>query len=121
MNKKWDILGLGIATVDDLLYVSSFPAPDTKTQILHSERHGGGLTATALVAAARLGARCGYAGVTGHDEFSMFIEQDLAREGIDTSLIVRRADAEPIHAVIIVDQTAHTRTILFTASARAGA
>jgi sulfofructose kinase len=121
MNQQWDILGLGVTTVDDLLYVSSFPVPDTKMQILRSERQGGGLTATALVAAARLGARCGYAGVMGHDEISAFVEQDLAREGIDTSLIVRCDDAQPIHAIIIVDQTAHTRTILFSAIGRAGA
>ncbi len=121
MNQQWDILGLGVATVDDLLYVSSFPVPDTKMQVLHTERHGGGLTATALVAAARLGAHCGYAGVMGHDEISTFVEQDLAHEGIDTSLIVRRDDAQPLHAIIIVDRTAHTRTILFSANGRAGA
>jgi len=121
MNHQWDILGLGVTTVDDLLYVSSFPVPDTKMQVLRTERQGGGLTATALVAAARLGGRCGYAGVMGHDEISTFVEQDLAHEGIDTSLVVRRDDAQPIHAVIIVDQTAHTRTILFSANGRAGA
>jgi sulfofructose kinase len=121
MNQHWDILGLGVTTVDDLLYVSSFPVPDTKMQVLRTERQGGGLTATALVAAARLGARCGYAGVMGHDEISSFVEQDLAREGIDISLVVRRDDAQPIHAIIIVDQTAHTRTILFSANGRAGA
>jgi sugar/nucleoside kinase (ribokinase family) len=121
MTHRWDILGLGVTTVDDLLYVSSFPVPDTKMQVLRRERQGGGLTATALVAAARLGARCGYAGVMGYDEISAFVEQDLAHEGIDTSLIVRRDDARPIHAIIIVDQTAHTRTILFSADGRAGA
>lgn len=121
MNQHWDILGLGVTTVDDLLYVSSFPVPDTKMPVLRTERQGGGLTATALVAAARLGAQCGYAGVMGYDEISMFVEQDLANEGIDTSLIVRRDDAQPIHAIIIVDQIAHTRTILFSANGRAGA
>lgn len=53
---QWDVLGLGCAAVDDLLYVASFPVPDSKTRVLRAERQCGGLTATALVAAARLGA-----------------------------------------------------------------
>jgi hypothetical protein len=51
VSAKYDVLGLGCATVDDLLYVEQFPAPDVKTRVLRSERQGGGLTATALVAA----------------------------------------------------------------------
>ncbi len=47
-----DILGFGAVAVDDLLYVKSYPAADTKKQVLRHERHCGGLTATALVAAA---------------------------------------------------------------------
>lgn len=117
----WDVLGLGSATVDDFLYVPHFPAPDTKLQVLHTERQGGGLTATALVAAVRLGARAGFAGMLGSDEISRWVEQDLAREGVDVSPVVRRADAQPIHAVIIVEQAQHTRTILYSVNGCIGA
>lgn len=116
-----DILGLGIATVDDLLFVPSFPAPDTKMQILHSERQGGGLTATAVVAAARLGARCAYAGVLGNDAISDWVAADLEAEGVDTSHAPHRPDAQPVHAVILVDTQAQTRTILYEMNARVGA
>ena len=54
----WDVLGLGCVAVDDLLYVPSFPEPDSKMRVRRRERQGGGLTGNALVAAARLGGRC---------------------------------------------------------------
>lgn len=120
-DKQWDILGLGCAAVDDLLYVDSFPRPDTKVQVRSRERQCGGLTVMALIAAARLGARCAYAGVLGHDEASQFIEMTLAQEGIDVSPAVRRADARPVLAVVIVDVERHTRTILFDVQGSVGA
>ena len=49
----WDVLGLGIAAVDDLLYVDAYPRPDSKVAVRARQRQGGGLTATALVAAAQ--------------------------------------------------------------------
>jgi sugar/nucleoside kinase (ribokinase family) len=119
--QRWDVLGLGSATVDDFLYVPHFPAPDTKLQVIQTDRQGGGLTATALVAAARLGARVGFAGLLGHDDISRWVEQDMAREGIDVSPVVHRDDAQPIHAVIIVEQAQHTRTILYSVDGRIGA
>ena len=53
----WDVLGLGCTAIDDLLYVPAYPEPDSKMQFRRKERHCGGLTGTALVAAARLGSR----------------------------------------------------------------
>lgn len=117
----WDVLGLGCATVDDLLYVSSYPEPDTKRQIMRSERRMGGLTAVALVAAARLGSRCAYAGMLGHDDISRFVEAELRHEGIDTSAVVYRDDAQPVHAVIIADTSSSTRTIFYEVRGRTGA
>src|SRR5436190_18268931 len=102
MTTGWDILGLGSATVDDFYYVPHFPIPDTKVEILSSERQGGGLTATALVAATRLGVRCAYGGALGTDAISQWVEQDLEHEGIDVSLVTHHEDAHPIHAHVIV-------------------
>lgn len=90
-------------------------------QVLHSQRQGGGLTATALVAATRLGARCAFAGLLGDDDISRWVEADLQREGLDTSQAVRHPDARPIHAVIIVEQQQQTRTILYSLKGLVGA
>ena len=108
----WDVLGLGCAAIDDLLYVPAYPAPDSKMQVRRKERHCGGLTATALVAAARLGSRCAFAGALGDDELSRVVLDRFAQEGIDTQYMRRRPDARPAHAVIIVDESQKTRTIL---------
>ena len=107
-----DVLGFGYAAVDDLIYVESYPHPDSKMRIVREERQCGGLTATALVAAARLGARCVYGGVLGSDELSMFVRVQLTGEGVDLTPLVLDERARPVHSSIIVDLQAGTRTIL---------
>src|SRR5947209_15359530 len=104
----WDVLGLGCVAVDDLLYVPAYPPPECKVRVRRRERQGGGLTGTALVAAARLGARCAFAGVLGDDEDSRFVEDCFRRDGVDTSPIVRRPAARPIRSTVIVDESCHT-------------
>jgi sugar/nucleoside kinase (ribokinase family) len=120
-NAAWDILGLGCVAVDDLIYVPSYPPADAKVRVRHRERQCGGLTATALVAAARLGARCAFAGVLGSDDDSQFVIDCFRREGIDVRHLVRRPDARPIHSTIIVDEGRHTRTIFFDLAGSVGA
>src|SRR5207302_1014308 len=85
------------------------------------ERQCGGLTATALVAAARLGARAAYAAVLGDDADSCFVIDTLQREKVDTQFVRRRADARPIHSTILVDEANLTRTILFDLTGSTGA
>src|SRR5262245_60062720 len=118
---QWDVLGLGCVAVDDLLYVAEYPPADSKVRVHRRERSCGGLTATALVAAARLGARCAFAGVLGGDDDSRYVLDCFHREGIDTAPLVYRPDARPIHSTIIVEETRHTRTILFDLAGSTGA
>lgn len=110
----FDVLGLGAVAVDDFLYVDEFPRSDGKTQVQARARAGGGLAGTALVAAARLGARTGFCGVLDDDELSRFTLNELSREGVDTSPVVRRAGARPIHSVIILRRNHADRCILFS-------
>ncbi len=112
MDKRWDVLGIGCVAVDDLFYVAAYPPADVKIPIERRERMCGGLTATALVAAARQGAACAYGGALADDEPSHFVRATLEREGIDFAPSPRHLGASPIHATVIVDQSAHTRTIL---------
>jgi sulfofructose kinase len=111
---RWDVLGLGVITVDDLIYVDRFPEPDTKVRTRAERRQGGGLTATALVAAARLGAKAAYLGILGNDELSHYAVEELAREGVDCSSVEYRTGARPIHATVIVDASTGGRTILYS-------
>jgi sugar/nucleoside kinase (ribokinase family) len=116
-----DVLGLGCVAVDDLLFVAAYPPADAKVQVRRRERQCGGLTGTALVAAARLGARCAYAGVLGDDEDSRFVRETFRREGMRVDLIAPRAGARPIRSTIIVDEGRKTRTILYDLAGSVGA
>jgi sugar/nucleoside kinase (ribokinase family) len=117
----FDVLGLGCTAVDDLHYVPYYPPADAKLQVRRRERQCGGLTATALVAAARLGARCAFAGVLGQDADSQFVIACFQKEGIDVRHCVRRPEARPIRSTIIVDDSRHTRNIFFDLTGAAGA
>jgi sulfofructose kinase len=121
MLEPIDVLGLGVVAVDDILLVDEYPPPDAKVEVRRSERHCGGLTATALVAAARLGATCSYAGVLGSDELSRFVLDRLSREGIRLDHLVLEEGTGPCHSVIVVDTTRKTRNIFFEVSRARGA
>jgi sulfofructose kinase len=110
---QFDVLGLGCVAVDDLLYVERYPAPDSKARVLRRQRQGGGLTGTALVAAARMGASCHYAGCLGNDDLSQFYRQRLGEEGIGLDYAKCDERIRPVHSIVVVDETTHTRTILF--------
>ena len=99
----FDVLGIGIAAVDDLVRVPHFPDPDTKVRVTDAERSLGGLCATALVAAARLGAATAYAGILGTDDLSDFVLRTLDAEGVDTAHVDRVRGAGPGHSIIVVD------------------
>jgi len=106
--------------VDDLLYVDEYPAADSKVRVHRRVRQCGGLTGTALVAAARLGARCAYVGALADDELSQFVIDNFVREKIDTAHRARRGDAPPVHSTIIVGRQQHTRTIFASVGGHVG-
>jgi len=112
MDQPLDVLGLGSASVDEILYVRSYPVPDTKTRVVRWERRCGGLTGTALVTAARLGASCGYAGRLGLDENSRLVEENFAREQIDTSHAPRAEENSVVTATIVVALDSGARNAL---------
>ncbi len=121
MTWEYDVLGLGCVAIDDLLYVESYPAADSKVRVRRRQRQCGGLTGTALVAAARLGARAAFAGVLGDDELSKFVLDRFRAEGIDVCHVRRQPDARPIHSTIIVDESTKTRTIFYSLEGASGA
>jgi len=118
---RWDVLGLGVVAVDDLLYVDAYPPAESKVHVRRRQRQCGGQTGTALVAAARLGARTGYAGVLGDDPLSNTVKECFRAEGIDLGPHVFRDDARPFHSTIVVDETRHTRTVFACQEGAVGA
>ncbi len=111
--KTRDVLGFGCTTIDELLYVDEWPQAERKLPIRRLETQGGGLGATALIAAARMGAKCAYAGTLGHDETSKRVVEVLRVEGINLDLVTYHEDAGVIRAFVIVDTNRNTRNIFF--------
>ncbi len=120
-GQSFDVLGLGCVAVDDLLYVPSFPAADEKVRVEQSARRCGGLTGAALVAAARQGARCVYAGCLGTDDLSQYAADNFAREGISTAPAPRLPEARVVRSVIVVGRGTGSRNIFFQAEGLLGA
>lgn len=121
MKPRFDVLGLGCTAVDEILYVPTYPPADAKVEVRQRERHCGGLTATALVAAARLGAKAAFAGTLGSDPESQFVLHTLAREKVNTRHVVRRDGAGPVRSVIVVDESRRTRNIFYDTKHALGA
>jgi sulfofructose kinase len=119
--KQFDILGFGAVAVDEFLYVDEFPEPEAKIRVRRRLRQCGGQTGTALVAAARLGAKTAYVGVIGEDNLSRDVLNGLQDEGVNTDYSVHRPEAKPVHATIVVDQTQLTRTIFASVQGLLGA
>ena len=115
-----EVLGLGAVAVDDVLHVDRYPPPDEKVPVRRRERRVGGLAAVALMAAARLGVRAGYAGVLGTDEDSALALMRMREAGVGLEAAMRRHGARPIRSTVVVDHHA-TRTIFFDLSGFVGA
>jgi ribokinase len=109
-----EIVGAGCAAVDELFSVAQYPEPDSKVPIMDERKMCGGLVATALIAASRLGVRCGYAGILGGDEYSTFVLRTLEEENVDVSLVQHQPGTGPVRARIIIDRNGGSRTILFS-------
>jgi ribokinase len=115
------VLGIGCVAVDAFITVDAFPAPDSKCRVRARHRQCGGLTATSLVAAARQGAACAYAGCLGTDDASAFALTQLAAAGVDLSLAQQRPEWGVVEAIVVIDAGAQTRTIFADVPERVGA
>jgi sugar/nucleoside kinase (ribokinase family) len=108
-----DVLVIGNCTVDLILSVPSFPQPDGAMFMTRSAAPTiGGIAAVAGIAAARLGARVGFAGMVGKDDAGRLVQSSLEEEGIDLSLLIVSETIPTPACVIISDQSAGTRSIL---------
>lgn len=112
-SKMYDLVGFGVVAVDDILVVDGYPEADTKQKFLATYRYGGGLTATAMVAAARLGCVCRWCGKLGDNELSSFTREIFRKESIAFADDGTTPTAEPVHSLIINNKRDGSRTILW--------
>lgn len=107
------ILGLGVSTVDELFVLDHHPLPNEKQQIISRSRQCGGLTGSALVAASRLGCRCGYLMTLGVGELSAYLRRELMEQGIRLFENNAEPDTEPYLSMILTERGSGERVILW--------
>jgi sulfofructose kinase len=112
-NRSFDVVGMGLNSVDFLSVVPEFPTRNSKMKILQFSKQGGGQVATAMVALARWGVKTKYIGKVGGDELGHFSLNSIHQEGVDVSSVIMEPNAQNQFAIIIVDGVSGDRTILW--------
>ena len=111
--KPFEVVGMGLNSVDFLCVVPEFPTPNPKMRILQFSKQGGGQVATAMVALSRWGIKTKYMGKVGGDELGQFSLNSIQQEGVDVSSVTIEPNTPNQFAVIIVDSVSGERTILW--------
>jgi len=108
-----DIVGIGRPCIDMLSVVERLPKPDSGSAILDFSRQGGGNVATAMVAAARLGAKAGFIGISGDCVNGKAIREDFKYNNVDISHSVTINQTPSDFAIILSDLETKGRSILY--------
>ena len=112
-DKPFDVVGMGLNSVDFLCVVPKFPAPNSKMEMLRFTKQGGGQVATAMVALSRWGVKTKYIGKVGEDELGTFSLNSIRQEEVDVSSVTIEPNATNQFAMILVDGPSGERTILW--------
>lgn len=101
------VLCAGIGVQDIVFRVAQFPPPGGKCMTDQFRIISGGCAVNAAIAIARLGGRARYVGpLGGHDDnVSNQLMAEMAREGVETSAVVRVAGATAPVSGIMIDRT----------------
>lgn len=99
----FDLICLGHAALDRVYAIDAFPAVPTKLRAHGAIEVGGGMAATAAVAAARLGGRVAFWGRIGGDPAGQAIRAELEDEGVDTTGLLTCPGAVTSTSAVVVD------------------
>jgi len=112
-HKPFDVVGVGLSSIDHLCVVNRHPRFDSKQQMVAYDVQPGGQVPTALVALQRWGLRTAYVGVFGDDAAGVMSHRALALEGVDVTATLRRPNTAQQVAVILIDAMSGERSVLW--------
>jgi sulfofructose kinase len=107
------IICLGLSALDQIWNVEILPAGTSKTRANDHAQSGGGMAATAAVAAARLGACVAFWGRAGDDGAGRDMRAELSRYGVDTEGFRLFAGARSSVSCVIVDASGERMIVNF--------
>ena len=84
-----DLISIGALNIDLIARVSRFPVADEEVAVQDLEISHGGSAANVAVGVSRLGYSSGFVGMVGSDQFGEMLIEDLKREGVDVSHLIR--------------------------------
>ena len=111
-NTSPDIVGIGICTVDHRLSVSQMPQYGLSIKASQHLQQSGGLVASALVAATRLGATSKIYARIGDDDEGEYIRKDLESENVDASKLIVEPNTHTHISMILVDSNTGERSFV---------
>lgn len=106
------VVGVGVACLDYLLQVPRLSQVPKGCDLQALKLQGGGMTATAMVAVARLGGQAELWTVLGQGHHGDVILEELALEGVDVSQVARRPEMRSPFNFVLVDGEAGERVFL---------
>ncbi len=112
MTRQFDVIGLGLSTIDILTPVPHLPGSNEVFEIANMTIQGGGPVATALAALGKLGARTTYLGTIVEDNWGSMMLTDFANYNVDTSYVNKVSQGQSPVSIILVEQNGD-RSILY--------
>ena len=109
--KTFDCIGAGLCTLDRLLLLEKFPAPNQKIRALQSRACGGGPVANAIYTLARLGWKTAFIGLVGDDIEGRIIRQEFLQAGVNIDNLKVQPGGRTPAAQIWVDAADGSRTV----------
>lgn len=105
-----DVVSVGNANIDIIVYVKSAPGPDEAVEASHALISPGGAAANFAAATSRLGLRAGFIGCVGRDSFGAMFIEDLKSYGVDVSRVVM--SDKPTGIVMVVVEEGGVRRMI---------
>lgn len=113
-DRKFDVVGLGVSTLDLLMIVDELPGEESVQRAHESVLQGGGPVATAMVALARLGSRTAMLDKVGDDWRGGLIIDEFRKEDVATDWVRIAAGRSSSIASILVRKSDGARSIVFS-------
>lgn len=106
------ILAIGIATLDIINTVESYPVEDSEQRAITQHQSRGGNATNTLTVLSQLGHHCSWGGVLIDEPDSQIIQRDLQLYHIGFSACKRLADGKMPTSYITLNQQSGSRTIV---------
>ena len=107
-----DIIGIENPVMDFNILLEKMPDAGGFGSLKEYSWQGGGNVGSALVAAARLGAKCGIIGIVGDDPYGQFCIDDFKRHNIDTSHLIKDAGNKTSFCICLAEISTMGRSFI---------